>query len=140
MVDLESPPPVAWFEGVPAVLEARFGAPVERADDPSGRCFHALTFPCGLAVVLARDRLAREHATYEVCTGEADLDHVAVHLEVALRPARPAPAVPRPFVVMRTDDNGNDVEVARASTRCEAVAIARRYEERAHKQMYWVAG
>jgi len=40
------------------------------------------------------------------------------------------------FVVMRTDDNGNDIEVTRATSRCKATAIG--YEARAHKQTYWI--
>ena len=48
------------------------------------------------------------------------------------------PAAPV-FVVMRTDDNGNDFEVARMTTRREAESVAADFEARAHKQMYWVA-
>jgi hypothetical protein len=40
--------------------------------------------------------------------------------------------------VMRLDDNGNTYEVARATTEAEAVAIARGFEARGHKQMYFV--
>ena len=40
---------------------------------------------------------------------------------------------------MRTDDNGNDYEVARVACRCAAEAIVREYEARAHKQSYWIA-
>jgi len=39
---------------------------------------------------------------------------------------------------MRTDDNGNDVEVRRLTNRCEADALVREYEARAHKQTYWI--
>ena len=44
----------------------------------------------------------------------------------------------QPFIVMRSDDNGNDVEVARVATREEAEALVRMYEARGHKQMYWI--
>lgn len=39
---------------------------------------------------------------------------------------------------MRSDDNGNEVEVARVATREEAEALVRMYEARGHKQMYWI--
>lgn len=42
------------------------------------------------------------------------------------------------YVVMRADDNGNEVEVIRTMTRREAEAVQRAYEARAHKQIYWV--
>jgi hypothetical protein len=42
------------------------------------------------------------------------------------------------FVVMRADDNGNEVEVTRAATREEAERITREYEARGHRQIYWV--
>lgn len=42
------------------------------------------------------------------------------------------------FAVMRADDNGNEVEVTRAATREEAERIARDYEARGHRQIYWV--
>jgi hypothetical protein len=40
--------------------------------------------------------------------------------------------------VMRLDDNGNTYEVARADTEEEGNAIARAFEARGHKQMYFV--
>lgn len=39
---------------------------------------------------------------------------------------------------MRADDNGNEVEVARVDSREEAERIARDFEARGHKQIYWV--
>ena len=42
------------------------------------------------------------------------------------------------FAVMRADDNGNEVEITRVVTRTEAEQIARVFEARGHKQMYWV--
>lgn len=42
------------------------------------------------------------------------------------------------FVVMRADDNGNEVEVTRTATLEEADRIAREYRARGHKQLYWV--
>jgi 8-oxo-dGTP diphosphatase len=42
------------------------------------------------------------------------------------------------FVLMRQDDNGNRVEMARFGVRAEAEAAAARFEARGHKQLYWV--
>jgi hypothetical protein len=42
------------------------------------------------------------------------------------------------YRVMRADDNGNEVEVTRVETREEAERIARDFEARGHKQMYWI--
>ena len=39
---------------------------------------------------------------------------------------------------MRQDDNGNQFEVTRVTSRCKAEALVRRYEASAHKQMYWI--
>ena len=39
---------------------------------------------------------------------------------------------------MRADDNGNEVEVARVDRREDAERIARDFEARGHKQIYWV--
>ena len=40
--------------------------------------------------------------------------------------------------VLRLDDNGNTYEVASAATEVEAREIARTFELRGHKQMYFV--
>jgi hypothetical protein len=40
--------------------------------------------------------------------------------------------------VMRLDDNGNQVELTKTTSRCEAESVAAKYEARGHKQMYWV--
>jgi len=42
------------------------------------------------------------------------------------------------LVIMRQDDNGNQFEVTRVTSRCKAEALVRRYEASAHKQMYWI--
>lgn len=43
------------------------------------------------------------------------------------------------WILMRQDDNGNRVEMARFAVRAEAEAAAEEFEARGHKQMYWVA-
>lgn len=45
----------------------------------------------------------------------------------------------RVYVLMRTDDNGNDVEIARFTDRDEAEMQKRAFEARGHKQLYWIA-
>lgn len=40
--------------------------------------------------------------------------------------------------LMRQDDNGNEFEMARYSSRDEAERVAAMYTARGHKQLYWV--
>lgn len=152
---------LAAFEAMVAEVEARFGPPSARDFDSNGLgpCdAHLLRFPCGLEVALWRFHLdpqlrpidvAVESCWHEVYSPElADLDHIAFHLEVPIEKmdlsmdgdgqplaGRAAPA----FLVMRTDDNGNDDEVRRVTSQCEAEAVAAQYERRGHKQLYWIA-
>ncbi|MCE9581065.1 MAG: hypothetical protein K8T20_00965 [Planctomycetes bacterium] len=42
------------------------------------------------------------------------------------------------WVLKRLDDNGREVEVRRFDKRAEAEAAAKEFEERGHKQTYWV--
>ena len=42
------------------------------------------------------------------------------------------------WVLMRQDDNGNQVEMARFAARAEAETAAEEFEARGHKQLYWV--
>jgi hypothetical protein len=90
---------------------------------------------------------AIEPSRYEVYASQRDLEHIAFHLAVPLelmqrwtdRDGQPLDGAPREFVVMRTDDNANDVEVRRVTSRCEAEALVQGYESRGHKQSYWIA-
>lgn len=153
--------PLATFSAMTAEIEARFGPPSVRDLDSSGLGpvdAHLLRFSCGLELALWRFQLgpqgepidaAVEPCWYDVYASEpVALDHVAFHLELAgaqLGPALEGPDGPRAAAaarsvrVMRTDDNGNDVEVARVTSRCEAEALAAEYERRGHKQLYWIA-
>ncbi len=113
-------------------------------------------FPCGLEVGLARFHLGKQlrmidpevdPSTYEIHASQRDLSHIAFHLEVPLesmslwtdRDGIPADPALNAVIVMRTDDNGNDVEVKRLTNRCEAEALVRELEARGHKQLYWIA-
>lgn len=40
--------------------------------------------------------------------------------------------------VLRQDDNGNVYIVAEGQTEADACSLARLFEARAHKQMYWI--
>jgi 8-oxo-dGTP diphosphatase len=42
------------------------------------------------------------------------------------------------WILMRQDDNGNRVEMARFGVRADAEAAAAQFEARGHKQLYWV--
>ncbi|MFD8143260.1 SPOR domain-containing protein [Streptomyces sp. NPDC059708] len=43
-----------------------------------------------------------------------------------------------PWLVIRQDDNGNRYRVGRYATRAEAQKVADGFEDRGHKQLYWV--
>ncbi|OEJ25204.1 hypothetical protein AR457_12745 [Streptomyces agglomeratus] len=43
-----------------------------------------------------------------------------------------------PWLVIRQDDNGNRYRVGRYATRAEAQKIADSFDDRGHKQLYWV--
>ncbi|MFB7054357.1 MULTISPECIES: hypothetical protein [Streptomyces] len=43
-----------------------------------------------------------------------------------------------PWLVIREDDNGNRYRVGRYATRAEAQKVVDSFEDRAHKQLYWV--
>ncbi|HEY4176101.1 MAG TPA: hypothetical protein VGM90_04695 [Kofleriaceae bacterium] len=135
-----------------ADIEARFGPPTDEVEiDGLGTFDHQLlTFPCGMTLDLL---LARSgfHGAIDRSAGpiwfhgmasDDDLAHIAFHLSLPVasvvlsdgtQPTRAAVVC-----VMRRDDNGNEVEVTRVTSRCEADAIAAMYTARGHKQIYWV--
>ncbi len=159
MAETWTSPPLASFEALAATIDARFGPPTARDVDSNGQgLFDAydLRFSCGLEVVLWRFHLgvrlqtidpAIEPSVFEIHANERDLEHVAAHLGIEIesmqvwsdREGVGVARAPRSFVVMRTDDNGNDAEVRRVTSRCEADALVRELESRGHKQSYWVA-
>jgi hypothetical protein len=90
---------------------------------------------------------AVEPSFYEVHANATELAHIAFHLGVALpamtvwiddRDHPIADLGPDRFVAMRRDDNGNEIEMRRFTSRCEADAFVRDFETRGHKQGYWV--
>ncbi len=152
-------PALATFGAMAAEIEVRFGPPSARELDSNGLGpfdAHLLRFPCELA--LWRFHLGPqaspidpivEPCCYDVYSPEpSELDHLAFHLGVPVEQlslatdgaGRPLLArAARLFRVMRTDDNGNDVEMTRVTSRCEAEAMVAQYERRGHKQSYWVS-
>ena len=121
-------------------VEQRFGPPSAVDCDSNGiGLFDAwdLRFACGLEVGLS---LFHSGAA-EVHASKRDADHILFHLGAASI-ARWTPDVCPPVVpayrVLRRDDNGGTFEVARFTSRCEAEAAAQRFEQRGHKQTYWV--
>jgi hypothetical protein len=154
-------PPLATFETIAAVIDARFGAPSLRDLDSNGIGdfdAHLLQFRCGLEVALWRFHLAAgglrpvdpksEPSIYEIHANEPDLEHVAHHIHIAFERMSPwldyssgrplAPPRPHRFRAMRLDDNGNEFLVKAVSSRCEADELVREYEARGHKQTYWI--
>jgi hypothetical protein len=142
-----------------ATIEGRFGPPSMRDLDSNGVGLYdalCVRFGCGLEVGLWRFHLGAqlrsidpetEPSRYEVYANQPDIAHVAFHLGVPLDTMTlwvhridhaVATAPPMTIIVMRTDDNGNDAEIRRCTNRCEAAALVREYEARAHKQTYWV--
>ena len=143
-------PPLAVFETMAVTIDARFGPPSVVSNGIGVFDALCLRFACGLEVGLWRFHLgaqlrtidpATELSRFEIHANQPDLAHIAFHLEVPVdmmslwTDRAPKPAV----ILMRTDDNGNDVEVKRLTNRCEAAALARAYEARGHKQTYWIA-
>jgi hypothetical protein len=84
-----------------------------------------------------------ELAVVEIHASERDFDHIRFHLPLpmtGLSRWEPDTMVesPRDWRVVRQDDNGNRYTVNTFSSECEARDSARTFEERRHKQMYWV--
>lgn len=143
--------PLAEVEMPAVLLEARFGPPSARDLDSNGVGLfdaHCLRFPCGLEVSLwrfhpepsLRPISSGSAGLYLIHANQQDLEHVVFHLHVpAERTWVPSAPAPRTVIVMRADDNGQDAEVTRVTSRCEGEAIVRAYEARAHKQSYWLA-
>lgn len=144
-------PSLASFEAMVAAIEARFGPPAAHDLDSNGVGLfdaYALRFACGLEVVLWRFHAgaqmqpidpAVEPSTFEIHSNQRDLEHIACHLQLAVTSTSDAVAAPRTFVVMRADDNGNEVPVKFVTSRCEAERLVHEYESRGHKQIYWVS-
>jgi hypothetical protein len=114
----------------------------------------ALRFSCGLEVTISIFHVRtgspweeitdpEEPAAVEIHASERDFDHIRFHLPLpmtGLSRWEPDTMVesPRDWLVVRQDDSGNRYEVSAFSSECEARNTARTFEERGHKQMYWV--
>ena len=106
-------------------------------------------FDCGLDVGMrsfegrALPTPTRNHRdAIEVYASHRDRDHLLFHLGLSREQVVAAKAhrlvdAPRAHQVLRLDDNGNQFQVTRTSSACEANAIAQAYEAKGHKQTYW---
>lgn len=77
---------------------------------------------------------AIEHLFTAPATASPDPGPAAAGAEATATAAAPAAT----WVVWRQDDNGNRAIVSRHAGRAEAEQVAREFEARGHKQMYWV--
>lgn len=135
-------------------MEARFGKPHWTDLDSNGVGRFdawALRFACGHEVTLwlfhqlelGRDCQPHELAPVEIHADDTERGHTCFHLGVdrdSLSLWEPDAGYDGPLAwrVRRQDDNCNQYELARFSSRCEAEAVARQFEARGHKQLYWV--
>lgn len=143
------------FRARRATIERRFGAPMLVDGDSNGMGpidAWAVRFACGLELCLWIFHLQpdgstidapHEPAWIEVQASVAEEAHIHFHLAMpanVLSRWGSATFSPEPLVwrLVRQDDNGTRVEVARYTSRCEAAAAATVFEERRHKQTYWV--
>ena len=154
-------PPLGSAEYSCSFLEARFGEPQGSNLDSNGvGLFDAwlMRFDCGLEVALwifhqRPDRTPvtdpAQPAVVELHANQTERGHILFHLLSHLGLSRedwswwepdPGRDGPPDWQVRRLDDNGNEYEVRRVSSRCEAESIAAELEARGHKQTYWVAG
>lgn len=138
-------PPLFTLLADRACLERRLGPPhrLERASGGPALAVWEIRFTCGLEVALRLAQDSSRPGHCQVHASQCDADHVLFHLgapETALTAWGPAagPAMKPPFRVVRLDDNGYMSELGLFTSRCEAEATASMYEERGHKQTYWV--
>jgi len=104
--------------------------------------FWGLRFPCGLEVAVWLFEDPDLPHPVEINANERDLDHIRFHLPLPAADLSRWPGTlieaPRDWLVLRQDDGGNRYEVGAFTSGCEARDCARTFEERGHKQMYWV--
>lgn len=147
--------PLFSFRASRATIERRFGVPMLVNGDSNGMGpidAWAMRFGCGLELCLWIFHLRpdgstiddpHEPAWIEVQASAAQEAHILFHLELpvsALSRWESATFLPEPAVwrLVRQDDNGVRAEVARYTSQCEAATAATAFEERHHKQTYWV--
>jgi len=136
----------ALFTVAAARLAERFGRPrllVPRSANLAPVHGWWIRFGCGLTVTLTVREHGETAARIAVSASETDRDHLLFHLELDASdiceptPDRLRAGLPA-YAVLRLDDNGNQFEVTRATSACQANAIAATYEARGHKQTYWI--
>ena len=145
-------PPLFTTRFPRAKLVARYGPPQLVAVETDGSVpFDAwlVRFGCGLEVAIwsfdnswCGPHPHHDRDTVEVHANRRDRDHLLFHLGLssdAIDERQPTRLITEPLVhqILRLDDNGNEFEVTRVSSACQAIAIAQTYEARGHKQTYW---
>ena len=134
-------PPLCSFEQSRLWMEARFGEPHWRDLDSNGIGLFdawALRFACGHEVTLWlfhqrdpwTDCFPHELAPVEIYANDPEHGHTCFHVGIdrdSLSLWEPDAGHDGPLVwaVRRQDDNGNQYELGRFSSRCEAEAVAR---------------
>ena len=147
-------PMLFGFKATLAELTARFGPPLAEGVDSNGLGLvdeWCVRFPCGLEVglwLLQIDKTGATLGPHElrsvgVFANSRERKHLCFHLGVADREVglgEPDPTVvgANTWRVMRQDDNGRRFEVAAFTSNCEATQVAKEFEERGHKQAYYV--
>lgn len=149
-------PPLFTFRMSRARLVTHVGPPHAVDVDSNGVGLvdaWAFRMPCGIEVVvwilhMATDASWRtitdpaEEANIEVNANTRDVDHILSHLSFVDCPVsmwQPTlQAAPRDWVLWRQDDHGTRYAIGSYTSQCEAAAQAEMFEERGHKQMYWV--
>jgi hypothetical protein len=102
-----------------------------------------LVAECGLEFVVYQDWFHPEftHHDHAVLVAGApdEIDHALMHLPLAARVRwRDSAALAGGWEVRRVDDIGNGFPVGRYPREASACCVAKMFEERAHKQTYFV--
>lgn len=138
-------PPLFNLEVGRTEIVGRFGAPQLRDVDSNGvGLFDAwcIRFACGLEVALWSFTERQLPAGIEVHANEHERQHILFHLRLAgasISLWTPDTSVvgPKNWQVLRIDDNGNEFEVDRTTSRCEGTALVEQLEGLKHKQTYF---
>jgi len=148
-------PPLFNFRASRTAMVQALGPPHVVDEDSNGiGLFDAwcLRFPCGLEVAIWIFKMRSDGSSVddpnelswiEIHANQRHEKHIRFHVPVPIDDVSywvPSTLFEEPlgWRVMRQDDHGNQFEVARYPSRCEADAVATDFESRGHKQLYWV--
>lgn len=138
--------PILWMAlAGKAVIAERFGASMYRGEMSHFGDFDGwvVRFPCGLEASLAwYDGRFDLPAGLEVFANADEPRHLLFHLGLPYErwglsdPDHLEESLA--WCVVRQDDNGQRAIAVRTTSRCEAEARAKAFEDAGHKQLYWV--